>query len=239
MKTIDCAGIDVTHADHLDGGGPRSWPHYVEAARTRIGPVERAFEWCAGPGYIGFALLGSGLCTHLTLADINPDAVEAARLTVRRQGLEDRVTVFQSDNLRDIPESEQWDLVVGDPPHFPVALERHIERGFVLRSVDADWRLHRAFFAGIRRHLRPGGRMLITESMVAGEEHIPFFERLLAENNLVLVETPWRIEKITRYFLFIARAEDASAMAGGARPTVATTTGAAIDCPAGGGAIIP
>lgn len=179
------------------------------------------------------------MCTHLTLADINPDAVEAARFTVRRQGLEDRVTVLQSNNLRDIPESEQWDLVVGDPPHFPVALERHIEQGFVLRSVDADWRLHRAFFEGIRRHLRPGGRMLITESMVAGEGHIPFVERLLAENSLVLVETPWRIETFTRYLLYIARAEDTSGMVDMTRPAVITTTAAAIASPAEGRAVIP
>ena len=57
---IDCAGIHVAHHETLDGGGPRTWPGYVEQVRARIGPVEHAFEWCAGPGYIGFALIAIG-----------------------------------------------------------------------------------------------------------------------------------------------------------------------------------
>jgi hypothetical protein len=32
--------------------------------------------------------------------------------------LAERVTVYRSDNLDGIPASEQWDLVVGNPPHF-------------------------------------------------------------------------------------------------------------------------
>jgi methylase of polypeptide subunit release factors len=53
----------------------------------------RALEWCAGPGFIRFALLGYGLCNTLCLADINPEAVEACRLTVTQTGLAERVTV--------------------------------------------------------------------------------------------------------------------------------------------------
>jgi tRNA1(Val) A37 N6-methylase TrmN6 len=73
----------------------------------------RVFEWCAGPGFIGFALLGYGFCDTLCLAD-----VKACRLTVTQNGLAERVTVYHSDNLDGIPPSERWDLVVGNPPHF-------------------------------------------------------------------------------------------------------------------------
>ena len=95
------------------------------------------FEWCAGPGFIGFALLGYGFCDTLCLADVNLEAVEACRRTVTQNRLAERVAVYHSDNLDGIPASEQWDLVVGNPPHFV-----DISPG-ELRFHDEDWKLHR------------------------------------------------------------------------------------------------
>jgi 16S rRNA G1207 methylase RsmC len=79
---------------------------------------KRVFEWCAGPGFIGFSMLGHGLCSSLCLADINPEAVRACQRTVSENGLSDRVSVYCSDNLLNIPATERWDLVVSNPPHF-------------------------------------------------------------------------------------------------------------------------
>ena len=59
---------------------------------------------------------GHGFCETLCLADVNPEAVEACRLTVARNGLSKRVAVYRSENLDGIPRSECWDLVVGNPP---------------------------------------------------------------------------------------------------------------------------
>ena len=84
---------------------------------VRIGRQERTFEWCAGPGFIGFSLLGHGLTDTLCLADVNPAAVDACNETIRRNGLEGRVDVYVSDGLAAIPASERWNLVVGNPPH--------------------------------------------------------------------------------------------------------------------------
>jgi methylase of polypeptide subunit release factors len=111
----------------------------------------RVFEWCAGPGFIGFALLGYGFCDTLCLADVNPEAVEACRRTVAQNRLAERVAVYHSDNLDGIPASEQWDLVVGNPPRFV-----DISPG-ELRFHDEDWKLHRRFFSTIGSFLKPGG----------------------------------------------------------------------------------
>lgn len=59
-------------------------------------------------------MAGETLC----LADVNPRAVRACRKTIRERGLENRVTVYESDNLDAIPADERWDLVVSNPPHF-------------------------------------------------------------------------------------------------------------------------
>ncbi len=85
----------------------------------KIGKVDHVFEYCAGPGFIGFCLLANNLCDRLTLADINPAAVEYVKHTIKKNRLEDRVTVYTTDSLRDIPLDEQWDVVVSNPPWVP------------------------------------------------------------------------------------------------------------------------
>jgi hypothetical protein len=77
---------------------------------------------------------------------------------VAENGLEERVTVYHSDNLDGIPSSEQWDLVVGNPPHFS-----DISPG-ELRFHDERWSLHRSFFAAIGSFLKPGGIIVLLEN---------------------------------------------------------------------------
>jgi methylase of polypeptide subunit release factors len=105
--------------DNLDGGGSVNGPNFVAYLSNRGMPKQaRTFEWCAGPGFIGFQLLGWGLIGTLCLADINPQAVAACGRTINDNALSARVNVYQSDNLANIPQSEQWDLVVSNPPHY-------------------------------------------------------------------------------------------------------------------------
>src|SRR3954468_4442546 len=110
--------IAVNYLPELDGGGMTFGPQYLGVIRQKLGRIGHAFEYCAGPGFIGFSLLANGLCDRLTLADVNPAAVKAVEATSRENHLEDRVTVYQSDCLDSIPETEKWDLVVSNPPHW-------------------------------------------------------------------------------------------------------------------------
>src|SRR6266705_172000 len=80
--------IDVYYLSRLDGGGLTFGQEFVSVVRERFGRVDRVFEFCSGPGFIGFSLLAHGLCRSLCLSDINPEAVLAGRDTVRRNRLE-------------------------------------------------------------------------------------------------------------------------------------------------------
>jgi 16S rRNA G1207 methylase RsmC len=111
----------------------------------------RVTQVVAGPGFIGFSLLAHGFTETLCLADINPQAVEACHRTVRDNQLADRVSVYLSDNLTDIAASEEWDLVVGNPPHMP---DDYIGD---LRTHDEEWHIHRNFFGAVERFLKPAG----------------------------------------------------------------------------------
>src|SRR5260370_39065127 len=90
-------GIRVNYLHRLDGGGTAFGQDYILYLRNRGMPRQaRTFEWCAGPGFIGFSLLGCGLTDTLCLPAINRDAVGACHrsLSVNWQGV--RVNVVHS-----------------------------------------------------------------------------------------------------------------------------------------------
>jgi predicted RNA methylase len=135
-----------------------------------IGRRERMFEFCAGPGYIGYSLLAAGWCESLVLADIDPEAVSTARFTAAHNQLEDRVVVYRSDALDQIPDSERWDLVVVNPPHFS-------EPNPDIRIFDPDWELHRRFYASVATHMNPGGLVVMAEAQEGSDPEL--FEEMI------------------------------------------------------------
>ena len=152
--------IDVYYKRFLDGGGREFGQDFLRLFRSRRMPAQaRLFEWCAGPGFIGFSLLAHGFCDTLCLADVNPAAVRAARMTVHRNRLADRIAIYRSDNLKDIPAAERWNVIVSNPPHFD-DLDFKDEN----KLYDRDWRLHRDFFRDSPRFLAPNGVIVLQEN---------------------------------------------------------------------------
>jgi Methyltransferase small domain len=164
-------GYTVFDRRDLDGGGAGFGQDYIRVLRELgIPHVGRLYEWCAGPGYIGYSLLAHGFCDHLTLADINPVAVAAAKETAAFNGIESAVSIYLSKGLDEIPATEKWDLVVSNPPHF-----LDWKGPSNLRSEDAGWEIHKAFYANVKRFMNPGGHTLIQENAQGSkdEDFIP------------------------------------------------------------------
>jgi len=207
-RRMNLWGIRVQYMDHLDGGGSYYARDFMFYLRNRGMPKQaRTFEWCAGPGFIGFLLLGAGLTETLCLADINPEAVAACRRSIKDNALAARVNVYQSDNLANIPQSEQWDLVVGNPPWFSDECV-----GDLLRH-DPDWRIHRTFFAQIGRHLKPGGIIILLENTAGSTSET--FRDMISSAGLEIVFVEFGSKRRTPfkqiYYLGIARRGDAVA----------------------------
>ena len=148
----------------MDGGGRTYGQQFVPVVESLFGKVDRIHEFCAGPGFIGFSLLAAGLCNSLCLSDINPLAVELLKATVKKNGLEDRVTVYLSNGLENIDESEQWDLVVSNPPHFREKVEKNI------LIHDPGWFIHKSFYKNIYKYLVPSGHTLFQENYFGSQE---------------------------------------------------------------------
>jgi 16S rRNA G966 N2-methylase RsmD len=195
-------GLELAWSQELSGGGRGFGQYFIPLVDHLFGPVGRLFEFCAGPGYIGFALLARGLCDHLVLSDSNPRAVELARETVRLNGLEDRVTIYESDGLADIPADERWDLVVANPPHFP----GHVEKSPRLVLDDPGWQLHRRFFERVGDFLLPGASVVLVENS-EGASPGEFLD-MIAAAGLFHVRTLWYTGGASAahlYFLWIKK----------------------------------
>ena len=132
--------IVVYWRPELSGGGLSYGQQFIPVTKKLFGKVKRIHEFCAGPGFIGFSLLANGLCDTLCLSDINPEAIKAMKLTVKKNRLEDKVDIYLSNGLKNIPEYEKWDLVVSNPPHFSY----DVGRGII--ATDPKWNLHKNFY---------------------------------------------------------------------------------------------
>lgn len=156
-------GLKVWYKPVLDGGGSFVADWFIAFMQRRF-PSRRfqnAFEWCAGPGFIGFSLLEAGICDQLTLADINPQAIECIEKTISTADhLRNVVSFYISDNLHQIPSDQRFDLVVSNPPFARNGSESHFHD---IRTEDPGWRVHADFFSNIRKHLSPGAVMCLGE----------------------------------------------------------------------------
>jgi methylase of polypeptide subunit release factors len=155
--------LAVFYRPRLDGGGTFAAGWFLDFFRARYPTrrFKRAFEWCAGPGFIGFSLLEAGICDHLVLADVNSDAVDCVRRTVdSHPHLHDRVTVYLSDNFHSIPDTERFDLVVSNPPY---AVRGNPRCFHDRRTLDSEWKTHADFFANVGRFLAPESLLCISE----------------------------------------------------------------------------
>ncbi|HEY4484402.1 MAG TPA: class I SAM-dependent methyltransferase [Candidatus Paceibacterota bacterium] len=184
MKHIRYNNIEVAYKKSLHGGGMRFGQQYVSVVKEKFGHVGHIFEFCAGPGFIGFSLLANNLCDKLTLADVNPEAVEACNKTIKKNNLEKTVTAHLSDCLDNVPETEKWDLVVGNPPHVFCATEDEYKKDIIL--FDPNFNIHRKFYQDIHKFLKPDGSILLQEH--SESTNINDFKEMIEKNGLRVVE---------------------------------------------------
>jgi methylase of polypeptide subunit release factors len=184
--------VVVSYTKELNGGGISFGDDYVDLFKSLAvkPPVGRIFEWCSGPGFIGYALLANRFGSSLCLSDIYSPSVEAARHTAKENNLEDVVRVYEGDGVLVLPENEKFDLVVGNPPHFP---ERNMIEFFFHEDqriyLDKGWRLHRQFFANIRKHLTQNGQIILLEN--SWGSHIDTFREMIENNGMRIAGWQW------------------------------------------------
>lgn len=202
----------------LDGCGPILAPIFKKLLSGR--KFGTAFEWCAGPAWIGMWLLENGICETLITGDINEKSVKFVRNTAVKNNY--NVRAYISDNLKKIPKHEKFDLVISNPPNYS-NIQRSHAIGYLrddLRPSDIDWKIHEDFYNNISSYLNDDAIMFISEvepysknvyfmdQLYDKRDEIPMkvFKKMTKKNNLKITSTtPYKIEDTNCYILEIQK----------------------------------
>jgi release factor glutamine methyltransferase len=120
-------------------------------------PLDRkqVLDMGCGSGILSLAAASAG--AFVTAVDINPAAVASARENARRNGLEDRIRVFDSNLFGALPE-ETFHYLLFNPPFY--LGKPHDVRDMAWRGGD-DYGVIRGFIAGASRFLKPDARIIM------------------------------------------------------------------------------
>ena len=172
-------GYKLVYDQTLEGGGidqRRDFLYVINKVGRR--PYQHGLEWCAGPGIIGYELLGYNKTIKMSFMDKHRPAIDNCIESANRNKVEDRVSVYHTDKVYNINNSEKFDLVVGNPPHSfdyehwaknQLTPERPTPQDFpywenqVRIDVDRDMNIHKEFLDNIRDKLTDDADIFISE----------------------------------------------------------------------------
>ena len=84
------------------------------------------------------------------MTDISQAATDVARYTASYNRIEDIVSIYTSDALEQIPESEKWDLVVANVP----VPEQDLALSSNIIDYDVQGKLHCRFYGSVKKFMR-------------------------------------------------------------------------------------
>lgn len=79
--------------------------------------IESVLDLCTGSGCLAIIAADQFPFADVTGADLSHDALAVARINVEAYGLEDRVTLIESDLFEGIEPGTRYDLIVSNPPY--------------------------------------------------------------------------------------------------------------------------
>lgn len=150
---------------------PRSF--IAELLRARLVPwiaqparVRSALDLCTGSGCLAILTALAFPKATVDAADLSPDALAVARRNVADYRLGGRVRLVQSDLFGALAE-RTYDLIVSNPPYVSAAAMRKLPEEYrrepeMALASGADGLAHtRAILARAKRHLNPGGLLVV------------------------------------------------------------------------------
>ena len=91
----------------------------------------RALDLCTGSGCLAILLAKKFRGMHVDAVDISSDALEVARLNIKRHGLQSSVVPILSNVFDGISTAVRYDLIVANPPYV---------KGSSMKSLPAEYR---------------------------------------------------------------------------------------------------
>jgi methylase of polypeptide subunit release factors len=185
--TFNINTLTINYIKEYDGGGTWFGQEYIEIIKQRYPNryFNRCYEWCSGPGFIGLSILDNNLCDSLCLSDMYAPALECATNTVKNTPYESKVSTYLTSTLAGLNQSEKFDLVVGNPPHYIEYISDNTNQTRMCR--DDNWETHLDFFKHIKSHLADDGIILLQENQKGST--VKTFESMIDQADLVVTDT--------------------------------------------------
>lgn len=152
-------------------------------------------DFCSGVGVVGLslALLHPDRIARVGYVDINFFNLLALRKGLAElNGLDEeqrrKHVAWLSEGLTNVPATEQFDLILCNPPHRDLKDGHEKTTDYSMQNVflvDPGWKLHRDFYAAAHTWLKPGGECWFIE--VVGSPRNLFVEMIRANSNLALL----------------------------------------------------
>lgn len=126
----------------------------------------RVLDLCCGGGCIGLAVARYFPGAHVDLLDIDSQALALARENAAMLGLQDRVTILQSDLFEALAEGD-YDLIISNPPYvdagdlaaMPAEYRHEPERALGSGVDGLD--ITRRILSRARKYLRDNGLLIV------------------------------------------------------------------------------
>lgn len=195
------AGIVINYPSILDGGGIQLVNDFLNIIKKLNKKYNNTFEWCSGFGLVGFEILGNGFTENVHFSDVYGPAIENCIETSVTNNISDKVFTYQSDNIKDLPISNLFDLVVANPPNsfnlddwkiskiigtnYSSWIEMPNWDDDVRIGCDDGFKIHIEFFENIPTKMVQGGDILLL--IVNGHKEESFIVSLAEENGFEFI----------------------------------------------------
>jgi methylase of polypeptide subunit release factors len=204
--------ITVYFDSNMNGGGT-SFASIMPAVIRDLYPdtvFNNCFEWCSGPGFIGFDILSHGICNNLWLGDIYKPCITSIEKTIDHlpEKYKGKVEALHLHCIDVVPDTLKFDLVVANPPHWNTIGESMASKiKFLDRtSADSGWEIHKNFFRNIKKNLAPGGRIFLIEASYASGPDS--FKEFIEQSGLKIIRVFWEESMNDFYYLEIQHKDD-------------------------------
>ena len=170
--TIKTEGVDITVFPYVF---PPSSP-FSESSHTVYDEFEdlkgkRVLDIGTGTGVQAIKAVLAG-AEHVDAVDIYKPAVECAEYNIKRKGLRDIISVFESDLFSNVPRNK-YDLIIANLPIVDCS-EEDVKRHSLF---DPGFQYHKRLFEEVHEYLAEGGRIVLCHADLQGKEDFDSFTR--------------------------------------------------------------
>jgi release factor glutamine methyltransferase len=164
----------------------------------------RVLDMGTGSGILG--ILASQRAESVIATDINPKAIRNARINVKINHLEHKITLRRGNLFH--PIREKFDVILFNPPYYPVKPKTYME---VAWCCGENYIILRNFLSQVRKYLTPKGFIQIS---VSSYMDLKLLQRMFKKYELrcVTVARKFLLFEILYIYILIPRIIERSAV---------------------------